>query len=145
MVIIDICNTISDKYSNYTCNGNKQREKQKMNEKVKKVLKIGSILIVGIAIGIIIRQMVQTAHYKKVDKLDIIGKIVINEKYINIREKPSLKASKVGIVNKGETYELLEVYEEEYGDYIWYKVMFNDRRIGWVASDKETEWIGVIK
>lgn len=116
-----------------------------MNEKVKKVLKIGSILIVGIAIGIIIRQLVQTAHYKKVDKLDIIGKIVINEKYINIREKPSLKASKVGIANKGETYELLEVYEEEYGNYLWYKVKFNDRRIGWVASDKETEWIGVIK
>lgn len=108
---------------------------------MKKALSILAILIVGIAIGIIIRQALQTAHYKKVEGYEIIAKAKITKDFINVREQPTTKGKKISTVNYGEKFNVVEMFEEENGVYTWYKIVFSDRRLGWIASYKEDEWV----
>lgn len=112
---------------------------------MKKAIMIAFILVFGISVGIIIRQAQQTAHYKKVEGYNIVGRIEITKDFINVREQPSTKAAKVFEALKGEQYDVIEVFEEESGVYNWYKIVFSDRRIGWVASYKEDSWVKEIK
>lgn len=108
---------------------------------MKKLLIAISLVIIGIAIGIIFRQITLTYHYKKVDSYKTIGKVVIINNLINVREKPTTKSKKLFEALKNEEYEVVELFEEETGIYNWYKIVFSERRIGWIASLKETPWI----
>lgn len=112
---------------------------------MKKIFEILGIIIIGIAIGIIIRNSMQTAHYKKVESYEIIAKIIITEDFINVREQPTTKAAKIFEVIKTEQYNVVGTFKEENGGYTWYKIIFSDRRIGWVASYDEKPWVEVIK
>lgn len=107
------------------------------NKKIQMVM----MLIVGIALGIIVRQIFQTAHYKKVEGYEVIGRITVVEEYINIRVQPTTNGGKLSQVLEGEKYDVIEVFEEDGGSYIWYKIVFGDRRVGWVASDSNSPWV----
>lgn len=98
-------------------------------------------LLVGFAIGIIVKDILQTNHYKKVESYEIKGGIIILKDFINVREQPSTKTSKIFEVVKGEKYDYIEMFTEETGVYSWYKIVFSDRRVGWVASYDDEPWI----
>lgn len=112
---------------------------------MKKTLNTIIIIIIGIAIGIIIKDILQTAHYKKVESYETIHKIIITQDFINVREQPTTKAVKIYEVIKTEQYEVIEIFKEEYTEYTWYKIIFSDRRIGWIASYDKEPWVEVIK
>lgn len=107
----------------------------------KKILVTLGYVIVGFAIGIIIENAQQTAHYKKVESYEIIGKIKITKDFINVREQPTTKSNKIFEVIKNEEYSYIEMYVEEEGLYAWYKIVFSDRRLGWIASYNEVPWV----
>lgn len=106
-----------------------------------KILTIITILLFGFSIGIIVRNIQLTNHYKKVESYAIKGSLTILKDFINVREQPSTKTSKVFEVVKGEKYEYIEVFTEEMGVYSWYKIVFSDRRVGWIASYDDEPWI----
>jgi len=103
--------------------------------------KIIIYIITGIAIGIILKDIIQIARYKKIDKIETIGTIEITNDFINVREHPNTKSKKIYEATKNEKYKYIEVYEEETGDFKWYKIKFSDRRIGWVATPKVDKWV----
>lgn len=109
------------------------------------IVKLVIGLLVGFAIGIIVKDILQTAHYKKVESYEIKGSIIILKDFINVREQPSTKTSKVFEVVKGEKYDYIEMFTEENGVYSWYKIVFSDRRVGWIASYDEEPWIEEVK
>lgn len=102
-------------------------------------------LIVGIAIGIIVKDILQTIYYKKVEGFPIINEIVILNDYVNVRSMPTTRAKKIYEANKGEKYQVVEIFEEEISIYTWYKIMFSDRRVGWIASLNENPWVKELK
>jgi uncharacterized protein YgiM (DUF1202 family) len=108
---------------------------------MKKIMILLCVLFIGISIGIIVKDILQTNHYKKVESYEVIGKIKITTNFINVREQPSTKTSKIFEVVKGEKYDYIEMFTEERGVYSWYKIVFSDRRVGWVASYGEEPWI----
>ena len=112
---------------------------------MKNILKITCVLIVGFAIGIIVKDMLQTAHYKKVESYKIVGKIKITKDFINVREQPTTKANKIFEVVNNEYYEVVEIFKEENGVYTWYEIVFSDRRLGWIASYDEEPWVEEVK
>ena len=102
------------------------------------------ILTIGIAIGIIIMQVINIIRIAKIEFVDTLFEIRITNDYINVRSQPTTKAKKIYEVVRGEKYEVIEVFEEDI-DYIWYKIVFSDRRTGWVATDRENSWLEEIK
>lgn len=98
----------------------------------------------GVAIGIIIFQMIVFIQIKKVESHDVLFKVKITAPYINIRSKPTSAANKLDEVVSEETYQVIDYFDED-SAYTWYKITYQDRRIGWIASDKETPWVIEIK
>lgn len=109
------------------------------------IVKLIISLLVGFAIGIIVKDILQTNHYKKVESYEIKGSITILKDFINVREQPTTKANKIFEVVNNEYYEVVEIFKEENGVYTWYKIVFSDRRVGWVASYNEEPWIEEVK
>jgi len=110
-----------------------------------KILSIIGTIIVGIAIGIVIENAQQTAHYKKVESYNVVSRITILKDFINVREQPTTKSAKVFEVIKNEQYDVIEMYVEEDALYAWYKIIFSDRRLGWIASYNEVPWVEEVK
>lgn len=100
--------------------------------------------VFGVAIGIIILQMIYLIQIKKVESHDVLFKVKITAPYINIRSKPTLSANKIHEVVFGEKYDVIEYFDED-PVYTWYKITYQGRRVGWIASDKETPWVMEIK
>lgn len=98
-------------------------------------------VLVGFAIGIIVKDILQITYYKKIDSMPIIGNMIIIKDFINVREKPTTKSKKVYEVIKGETYDILEVFEEEGSTYTWYLIIYEGKRTGWIASYTKTPWV----
>lgn len=105
--------------------------------------KIIIILIIGIAIGVVFKDILQTIYYKKVESYEVIGKLVITKDFINVRTQPTTTAEKVFQVIKDEKYDYVEMFKEDLGVYTWYKIIFSDRRVGWIASYNEESWVEV--
>lgn len=105
--------------------------------------KIIYYITIGIAIGIIIMQTIFYFRIKKIENQDILFKVVITEDFINVRSQPTTTAEKIYEVVKGESYEVIETFEELEGEYVWYKIIFSDRRVGWIASEIETSWVKI--
>ena len=94
----------------------------------------------GVAIGIIIFQMIVFIQIKKVESHDVLFKVKITAPYINVRSKPTSAANKIHEVVTDEKYEVIDYFDED-SAYTWYKITYQDRRIGWIASDKEAPWV----
>lgn len=103
-----------------------------------KKLTIATIL--GVAIGIIIMQIFSYARLAKLERTEIMFELRVVGDFINVRTQPTTHAKKVYEVNKGELYDVLEVFDEDFS-YTWYKITFSDRRVGWVASDNANPWV----
>lgn len=106
--------------------------------------KIIYIFILGIAIGIIIMQLIFLARIAKIESQPVLFEIRIKNEYINVRSQPTLTAKKIYEVTKGEKYNVIDTFDED-ENYIWYKIIFSDRRTGWIASAIENTWIEEIK
>lgn len=102
--------------------------------------KILFILTTGIAIGIIIMQLISLARIHKIESQDVIFKIAITNDYINVRSQPTINADKIYEATKGEKYDVIEIFDED-DNYTWYKIIFSDRRTGWIASAIENAWV----
>jgi len=111
---------------------------------VKEMKKILYVFTLGVAIGIIIMQMISLARISKIESYDVLFEVRIVNDYINVRSQPTTKAKKIYEVVRGEKYEVIEVFEEDI-DYIWYKIVFSDRRTGWIASAVENAWVEEVK
>lgn len=61
---------------------------------------------------------------------------------LNVREKPSVESDKVGVLNKGEVYNVLETVETE--DYTWYKIKTNFDIVGYVASGENHAYVKLL-
>lgn len=102
-------------------------------------------LIIGLALGVIVKDILQTIYYKKVEGFTKIGEIVVINEFVNVRSMPTTRAKKVYEANKGETYNVVEIFKEELEIYTWYKVVFSDRKIGWIASLNENPYVKEVK
>ena len=98
------------------------------------------VFTLGVAIGIIIMQMISLARISKIESYDVLFEVRIVNDYINVRTQPTTAANKVYEAIKGEKYKVIEIFDED-EKYIWYKIIFSDRRIGWIASSIESPWV----
>jgi uncharacterized protein YgiM (DUF1202 family) len=102
------------------------------------------IFILGLAIGIIIIQLISFARIVKLESQDVLFKITIITDYINVRNQPTTQADKAYEVIRGEKYDVIEIFDED-PNYIWYKIIYSDRRTGWIASAVEDAWVEEVK
>ena len=102
------------------------------------------MILLGLALGIIIMQLIGLARIKKIEKLNVLYEVRVNTTFINVRQHPTTISKKVYEVNKNEVYEVIEEFDEDI-NYKWYKILFSDRRVGWIASNRNDEWIIEIK
>jgi len=98
----------------------------------------------GVAIGIIIMQMINLARISKIESYDVLFEVKIVNDYINVRTQPTTTANKIYEVIKGEKYKVIEIFDED-ENYMWYKIIFSDRRVGWIASSIKSPWVEEVK
>ena len=67
-------------------------------------------------------------------------KIEVTIARINVRKTPSPFDSKLGEVNKGQKFRILDQYLEDDG-FVWYKIQFRRGVEGWVASDRNSPYV----
>lgn len=108
---------------------------------MKKAFTIVVLILFGFSLGVLIRNYQLSRHFKRVENTPTIMKIEITKDFINVREQPSTKAKQIFKVLEGETYEVIETMSEETGVYDWYKIIFSDRRTGWLASYQFEPWV----
>lgn len=101
-------------------------------------------LTIGLACGIILMQTFNLARLHKVDREIPIGKVRILNDYINVRRFPTASSNQKYQVLQNETYDLLEIYDEDF-QYVWYRIVYGDRNTGWIASDIKSPWVEEIK
>jgi len=98
------------------------------------------ILALGIAIGIIIMQLINIVRINKIESYETLLEVKVTNEFINVRSQPTPLAKKIYEVVKNEKYKVVEVFDEN-KNYKWYKIIYLNRRTGWIASDKEDKWL----
>lgn len=98
----------------------------------------------GMAIGIIIFQIIQIIRIQKIESQDVLFKVQVVSSYINVRSQPTSNANKIYEVNHDEQYDVISYFDED-ANYIWYKIIFSDRKIGWIASERDNPWVIEVK
>ena len=73
----------------------------------------------------------------KKDDTKLQIKVIIDK--INIREEPSASSEKLGEVEKGSIFTVLEYKEDE--RFIWFKIETENHISGYIASDKESPYV----
>lgn len=68
--------------------------------------------------------------------------IKIKVKALNIREKPTVESKDIGTVYLDEIFTVLEHIDAD--DYYWYKIKTKQGTIGYIASDRNNEYVSVI-
>ena len=103
-----------------------------MNKKI--IILIITFYILGIITTPIFKLIV-----KKNEENRIIYSIIIDTEYINLRDEIDLSKEPIRKVYKGERYQVIDYYEGNV--YNWYKVIYDEDKIGFIASDKEDSWV----
>lgn len=101
-------------------------------------------ITMGIAMGIIIMQAISFARIEKLERQDVLYEIRIVSDFINVRNQPTTNGKKLYEINKGETYSVIDIFEDD-SMYMWYKIIFSDRRTGWLASSHQSPWVEKIE
>lgn len=70
------------------------------------------------------------------------NQIKILVKALNIRKEPTIESRDIGTVYQGEIFTVLEHIDKE--DYYWYKIKTKQGTTGYVASDRNNEFVEVI-
>lgn len=99
-------------------------------------------IILGIAIGIIIMQLIFLAQEVKVNNYNVLYEINVVFDRINVREQPTTKANIVYEVTKNENYKVIDSFDD--GTYTWYEIIYSDRATGWIASYNEEPWVEIV-
>ena len=68
--------------------------------------------------------------------------VKIKVKALNIRKKPTVESKDVGTVYEGELFTVLEHIDED--DYYWYKIKTKQGTTGYIASDRNNEYVEII-
>ena len=68
--------------------------------------------------------------------------IKVKVKALNIRKEPTVDSKDIGTVYLGEIFTVLEHIDEE--DYYWYKIKTKQGTSGYIASDRDNEYVEVI-
>lgn len=100
-----------------------------------------------ITISVVISLMI-LGNITYLNKEEIIHETVIQEKtdyqikitneYINVRTKPNTGSKKIGEVNNGDIYNVLDIIGGE--NYVWYKITY-ENKIGYVSSHKKSPYL----
>jgi uncharacterized protein YgiM (DUF1202 family) len=98
------------------------------------------IIILIYLLGVITIPIINKIKEKKLDS-DVMYKVTINQKYINVRPEIDLGSEILTEVLEGETYEVVDYYEGN--KYNWYKIRYGKRVTGWIASDKTDSWVTI--
>lgn len=76
-------------------------------------------------------------------KTRVIYSIKVDVEKINLRSEINLsKDTIVREVYKDEVFEVIKYYEGN--SYNWYNVIYDNNKVGWLASGKEEAWVEVI-
>lgn len=98
------------------------------------LLVISSIII----LFIIIKLNNKPIHHETVIQTKTDYQIEITNDYINVRQKATTKSEKIGEVNHGDVYNVLDVIGGE--NYIWYKIKYKNK-IGYISSSRKKAYI----
>ena len=100
-------------------------------------------IFASIAIALII-----LGYITYLNKDEIVHETVIQEKtdyqiqitneYINVRTQPSTNSDKIGEVNNGDIYNVLDVIGGD--NYVWYKITY-ENKIGYISSNKKSPYL----
>ena len=103
----------------------------------KKVLIILAIYLLGFLTPIVYKKVTTNVLESKV-----IYTIRIDREFINLRPEVNLNSDVIRQVYKDETFKVIDYYEGNV--YNWYKVIYDDNKVGFIASGKEESWVVVI-
>ena len=100
-------------------------------------MKIVKLLLIALLIGVII--FVWSMVSKKIEEDNSAWKIEVINSFINVRSKPNQYEAKLGTIEKGKKYKVIEINLDD-TKYVWYKIEYNNRG-GWVASDRDKPFV----
>ncbi len=104
---------------------------------MKKKIIIALYIIVYI-LGVITTPIIKNIT-KQTLKERIIYNIIIDKEFINLRNEVDLSTKPVRKVYKGEKYQVIGYYEGNV--YNWYKVIYDENKVGFIASAKDVDWV----
>lgn len=104
----------------------------------RKIILIIVSYIVAFMLGILFMPLRNSLKSKTL-KERVIYTITIDKQYINLRKDIDLSNDPIMKVYKGEKYQVVEYYEGN--SYNWYKIIYEDYKTGWIASDKTEPWV----
>lgn len=100
-------------------------------------------IIIALYIVVYILGVITTPIIKNITKDvlqdKVIYNIVIDREYINLRSEVDLSTKPVKKVYKGEKFQVIDYYEGNV--YNWYKVIYDENKIGFIASAKDVNWV----
>ena len=103
--------------------------------------------IIGCFVGVILTLTIliigDFIQQRKFDNLGVLYEVKIINDYINVRKSPTTGSDKIYEVLEGETYQVIGEYNDN-PYYNWYQIKFEDRRTGWIASDRKDAWVAII-
>ena len=100
----------------------------------KKILIILIIYILGFLTPIIFHNVTRDVLQNQV-----IYNIIIDREFINLRNEIDLSNKPIKKVYKGEKFQVIGYYEGNV--YNWYKVIYDENKIGFIASAKDVNWV----
>lgn len=103
----------------------------------KKIIILLIIYMLGVLTPVTLKKM-----HKKVLEDSVIYEVRIVAEKINVRPEVSLNTEVIKQVYKDETFKVIKYYEGN--SYNWYNVIYEDGKIGWIASGKTNAWVEVI-
>lgn len=97
--------------------------------------------ILGVITTITFTMLYNNIQKNKLDN-KIIYTIKINVEKINLRPEINLNSKIIKEVYKNEKYDVIQYYEGN--AYNWYEVIYDNNKIGWIASSKTNSWVEII-
>lgn len=100
----------------------------------KKIIICIVIYILGFLTPIIFHNVTRDALQEQV-----MYNIIIDREFINLRSEVNLSTNPIKKVYKGEKFQVIGYYEGNV--YNWYKVIYDENKIGFIASAKDVNWV----
>ena len=104
--------------------------------------KIIITIMLAYVLGMLTSTIIDIVHKHNLEQR-VIYTITINEEYINLRPEIDLDSNIIRKVYKGEQYRVIEYFEGN--SYNWYKVLYDNDQVGYIASGKEESWVIIDK
>lgn len=108
-------------------------------------------LCIGLVIGAIVMAIYINVQLQKIKTAPAVFEVKVINEYLNVRKDHSAKSNKIYEILEDEEYKVIEVFDNFEAEpyYVWYKIVFSDRRIGWIANYREEynedPWIEIVE